>query len=403
MDTCCVFDIYSVPGFIDVVKNNFDETLKINKVNYKTKANNSYNIIRYNKNLITKDLIPTLGIIKSLVFNDDYKAIGFAPPKALDLSTFQLLYPVPDSSIIAEEFVEGVMINLFWNPKMNIDGGWEISTRNTVGGAIFCKNTSPKKTCSDLFKETIAATSLDIHELNKAYCYSFVMRHPTILNVAEPELYLVEIFEIVHTLTEMILVFQMNLHSVKHKIPCLKGSKIKFPKQYYNWSSYEELKDVYASINSPTSCMGVILRNKITGERSKILNPLQQVIMTIFRNGEKELYKYLVLRKEGKVKEFLQLNPNNKKMWSLFRKYIHDFTTTLHKNYLDCYVKKIYTIESFPLLFRRHLQNLHEIYIHNLVVKKSSITLEKIINYINTMNTDLLLYSLISPIREITS
>jgi hypothetical protein len=400
MDTCCVYDIYSIPGFVDVIKNNFDETLKINKVNYKTKSNDSYYIIRYNKNLITKDLIPTLGVIKSIVFNEDYKAIGFAPPKALDFSTFKNLYPVADDSIIAEEFVEGIMVNLFWNPKMNIDGGWEISTRNTVGADIFCKNIYPKKTCADLFKETIAASSLDIHDLNKAYCYSFVMRHPVFMNVEDPELYVVEIFEIVHTLKEIILVFQMNLQTLKNKISCFKESKIKFPQQYDNWSNYEELKDIYASINASTSCKGVILRNRITGERSKILNPMRQYSSMILCNGEKELYKYLVLRKEGKVKEFLQLNPKNKKIWSLFRKYIHDFTTTLHKNYVDCFIKKTHTFESFPELFRTHLQNLHEIYIHNLVHKKSSITLQKVIHYINTMNPELLFYWLC---REITS
>jgi len=400
METCCIYDIYSVPGFIDVIKNNFDETLKINKVHCKTKSNDSYYMIRYNKNLITKELIPTLGIIKSVVFNDDYKAIGFAPPKGLDFSTFKNLYPLPDDSIVAEEFVEGVMINLFWNPKMNLDGGWEISTRNTVGGDIFCKNTHPKKTYAELFKESIAFNSLDIHELNKVYCYSFVMRHPAFIDVEDPELYLVEIFEIVHTLKEMILVFQMNLHSMKNKISCLKESKIKFPKQYDNWSNYEELKNVYASINTSTTSRGVILRNLITGERSTILNPMREYNNIIIRNGEKELYKYLVLRKEGKVKEFLQLQPNNKKMWSLFRKYIHDFTITLHKNYLACYVKRIYTLEFFPKIFQTHLQNLHKIYIHDLVHRKSSITLQKVIHYINTLNPDLLFYWLC---REITS
>jgi len=400
MDTCCVFDISRVPGFIDVMKNNFDETLKINRINYKTKRNDYYYIIRYNKNFITKDNIPDVGIIKSVVFNDALEAVGFAPAKSIDFSIFKNLYPVKNDYIIAEEFVEGAMINLFWNSKINIDGGWEISTRNTVGGEIFCNNKKPKKTYADLFKDTIKSSSLDINELNKSYCYSFVMRHPGFINISQPELYLVEIFEIVQTLKEIILVFQMNLNVIKNKINCLKESKVKFPKQYDNWSNYDELKDIYASINARNCCKGVILRNINTGERSKILNPLLNYTKIILQTGEKELLKYLLLRKEGKVKESLKLHPENKKSWNTFRKYIHDFTFMLHKKYIDYYVKRCRTIESLPELLQRHLQNLHEIYIHTLRIKNLKITLETVTNYVNTMNSEVLLYCLVSPLRE---
>lgn len=403
MQTLAMYNICSIPGFVDVLKNNFDETLKINKVNYTTKNNESYSIIRYNKELITEDGVPSLGMLKSLIFNDDLKAIGFAPPKSLDYNTFQKLYPDKTDFIVGEEFVEGVMINLFWNPKMNFDGGWEISTRNTVGGFIFCNNAQPRKTYADLFREAIACVNLDIHELNKTHCYSFVMKHPDIYSISrvvKPELYLVEIYEIVQTLKEIILVFQMNVNVMKDKIRCLKMSNVRFPEKYYDWNDYSDLKKFYASANASHSCKGVILRNLITGERSKIVNPAYNYIRLINRVGEKELYKYLVVRKEGRVKEFLKMYPVEKRKWRIFREFLHNFTEELHDNYMDCYVKKLTVIENIPKIFRTHVQQLHEIYIKNFIGKNVSITKCEVINYVNNIASDVLLYCLNKPLRE---
>lgn len=397
MQTLAVYNMCNIPGFVDILRNNFDETLKINKVNYTTKNNESYSIIRYNKELITDDVVPSLGMLKSFVFNNELKAIGFAPPKSLDYKRFQKLYPIKTDFIVGEEFVEGVMINLFWNPKMNFDGGWEISTRNTVGGYIFCNNVQPRKTYADLFKDAIAYANLDIHELNKSYCYSFVMKHPdiySISHVAKPELYLVEIYEIVQTLKEIILVFQMNVNVAKEKIHCLKTSNIRFPEQYCGWNNYSDLKKLYASTNASHSFKGVILRNLITGERSKIVNPAHNYIRLIKRVGEKELYKYLVVRKEGKVKEFLKMYPVEKKKWSIFRDLVHSFTEDLYENYTDCYVKKLTVIENIPKIFRTSVQQLHEIYIHQLMYKKQCISETFVRKYVNELDPDILFFLL---------
>lgn len=404
MLTSGIFNIHGIPGFVDVLRNNFDETLKINKVNYTTKSNESYSIIRYNKTMMTEELVPSLGMIKSIVFNEDLKAIGFAPPKSLNCNTFQKLYSQKSDFVIAEEFVDGVMINLFWNPKMNIGGGWEISTRNTVGGIIFCNHLQPKKTYADLFKEVIDSVNLDIHKLNKSYCYSFVMQHPDIHNIysfIKPKLYLVEIYEIVQTLSELILVFQMNIDNIKEKMYCFKASTVKVPERYEDWIDYSDLKRVYASANTRYSCKGVILRNLLSGERSKILNPTHHYIKLLHRVGEKEMYKYLVMRKEGRVKEFLKAYPVEKKKWSNFREFLHSFTNELHENYMDCYVKKAKMVENIPKMFRTHVQELHEIYSRNCVGgKKNVITYREVIYYINTLPPDVLLFYLNYPLRE---
>lgn len=388
------FDLHKIPNFKEIMMNNFDETLKINKTNCLTKRNDAYSIIRYNKNLFSKESVLTTGLIKCLVLNDEKKAIGFAPPKSIDLSDFERVYPEKTDSIVAEEFIDGVMINLFWNPRINIAGGWEIATRNSVGADIFCAG---KKTYSTLFKEIINTLNFDINKLDPAFSYSFVMQHPDFSNVTQfsKELYLVEMYEIVQTLNDIILVFQIDT-----TLTLMSNPGLKFPKKFENWSSYSELKHKFASSNAHYSSKGVVLRNADTGERSKILNPTHLHVQHTLNVGEKELYKYLVFRREGKVKDFLKFYPNEKSKLSLFRDYIHNFTNTLHQNYLDCYVRKTNNIECVSDIFRAHLLCLHEIYICKLLRKKEIITNTVVILYVNTLPVDALFYCLNKPIRD---
>lgn len=384
-----IFYIHRIPGFLDVLKNNFDETLKINKINYTTKRNDSYSIIRYNKNLMTSELAPTLGLIKCLVLNEQQKAVGFAPIKALNFEDFARLNSENTSDIIAEEFIDGIMVNLFWNPSISISGEWEISTRNSVGGHIFCIN---KKTCATIFKEVISFVNLDIHGLNKSYSYSFVMKNADSL---KPELYLVEIYEIMQTITEIILVFQMDREATVEKIDCFKCSDVKLPKQYKDWSAYDELQYNFASLKSSIITKGVVLKNQVNGERSTIYNPVYKFLT--FCSDEKEFYKYLTLRHEGKIKEFLSFYPEEKKKWSIFREYLHDFTKVLHQLYIDCYVKKLKHVSEAKALFRSHMLRLHGIYVTELIRKKQHISYGIVKKYVNELSPHILFLLLIKP------
>jgi hypothetical protein len=387
------YDLNKIPNLKEIMMNNFDETLKINKTSYITKRNDSYSIIRYNKNLITNETAFTIGQIKCLILNDEKKAVGFAPPKSIDFDTFKSLYPEKTDCIVAEEFIDGVMINLFWNPKIGLAGGWEIATRNSVGADIFCSN---KKIYSALFKDALNEANLDVHQLSKSYSYSFVMQHPSFSCATKIDLYLIEIYEIIQTENNIILVFQLPNESCDD---LFKNSTVKFSKILYDWNDYQELKNKYASANTYYSSKGVVLRNIDTGHRSKIQNPTHERVLESISNksAKEELLTYLILRNSGKIKEFLTLHPEKKRKFGLLRKYIHDFTKTLHQNYLDCYVKKIQRIDDFRKIFRTHLQRLHEIYING---KKQCITIKKVIDYVNKLSPDALFFCLDQPLRD---
>ena len=153
-----------------------------------------YNIIRYDKDILSKELIPIIGRYRSVIVNDDEKVISFSPPKSLDASTFMKMYPCDEESshnIVAQEFIEGTMINVFYN-----DGVWEIATKGTIGGNVrFFKNS--KDTFRSMFNETLDYIGLTYDMLDKSYSYSFVLQHPKnriVIPFENPKLYLMDYY-----------------------------------------------------------------------------------------------------------------------------------------------------------------------------------------------------------------
>lgn len=393
MKSSIFFEISNIIGFDNLIRNTPIEILKLNKITCTTKNNESYTIVRYNRKFITEDVVGTIGLLKSLILNDNLEAIGYSPPKAYVYNTFLTLNPEKTQDIVAEEFIDGAMINVFWNPKINLAGGWEISTRNSAGAEIFVQSANTKKTYFTLFKETLVHINLNINDLNKSYCYSFVMQHPSIPSISKYktiELYLIEIYEIIQTANGKIRIFQID----RSEVSCfLKNTSVKFPKIDNDWENYDDLKNKYASITTPFQCKGVILRNCINGQRSKICNPAHNFAKQMKCIGKKELYKYLFLRHSGKVGEFLKLNPEYKKNFGVFRMYVHEFTNELHKNYIKCFIEKK-GAENAIEVFRSHLNNLHYMYLTKLRLEKECVNNTVVKKYVNELKPELLFFCL---------
>ena len=145
-----------IPGFNDAINNDNNESsniLKLNKVDCRTSNNQKYKVIRYDKNFLSIDLIPTYGLCRSVILNSDNTVVSFAPPKSIKSEDFIRSYPENTQGIRAEEFVEGTMINVFWDPKIGLSGSWEISTRNTVGATSSFYKNSHSKTFRNMFLE----------------------------------------------------------------------------------------------------------------------------------------------------------------------------------------------------------------------------------------------------------
>jgi hypothetical protein len=403
-----VYKLGDIPGFKNMLlnesindsENNYNTT-KFNKVSYVTKNNNKYNIIRYDKEILSLDLIPTVGLLRSIVVDAANHVVSFSPPKSLPNSSFIGNNPERSDDIVAEEFVEGTMINVFWDKTSGLSGSWEFATRNTVGGEL-CFYKKNAKTFRAMFLEAAQNNDFNLNMLNPTYCYSFVLQHPDnriVVPFKKTQLYLVEVYEIVNTADGTVNVFSHDLSVVKN-YDGWSSVSIRFPQVYDNWSTYEDLKNEYASMNTSYEVLGVVIKNKKTLERTKLRNPVYEYVRHLRGNQPKNQYQYLSLRKEGKVGDFLQYYPENKKDFSYFRDKIHEFTYALYKNYISCYIKKEKPLKEFPDHFRTHMFHLHKMFVDELKSNNEYVNNTVVINYVNNLHPSLQMYSMNACLRK---
>lgn len=394
-----------IPDFNDIVhtdNNNTSSILKLNKVEYLLNKEKQlfYTVIRYDKNFLNSDLIETYGLCRSIILNADKQVVSFAPPKSIPSDKFITKYPEKMDNIIAQQFVEGTMINVFWDTNIGLNGGWEIATRNTIGAnSSFYKSDSMKK-FRVMFLEAAKYNNLVLERLNPNYCYSFVLQHPEnriVVPFKSPQLYLVAMYSIDNKDKNNIMVYTMDNIYIRQLD--WQNSTIKFP-EIYSFQSYSDLIEKYASMNTSYDILGVVLYNTSTGERCKIRNPVYEQVRNLRGNQPKLQYQYLCLRKEGKVKDFLQYYPENKKDFSSFRDQVHLFTETLFANYISCYVKKQKPLLEFSEQYRTHMYHLHNIYMTDLREKKMFVTNTIVINYVNQLHPSLLMYCLNFQMRK---
>lgn len=392
-----------ITGFNEVINNNNDNDplniLKLNKVECKTN-NQKYKIIRYDKQFLSIDLVSTYGLCRSVILNSENTVVSFAPPKSMPADEFFLKNPENKETIRAEEFVEGTMINVFWDSTIGLSGSWEISTRNTVGAdSTFYKNTNTQ-TFRSMFLEAAKENNLILDKLNKTYCYSFVLQHPQnriVVPFKKPTLYLVALYKIDNSDKNNIVVYFIDIKDVKKYD--WNDATIKFP-QIYEFEKYSELIEKYASMNTSYDVLGVVLYNFVTGERTKIRNPVYEQVRNLRGNQPKLQYQYLSLRKEGRVGDFLKFYPEYKKEFSVFRDQVHLFTETLFLNYISCYIKKEKPLINFSEQYRTHMFNIHQHYLNILRENKLFVTNTIVIKYVNNLHPSLLMYCLNYNMRK---
>ena len=352
--------------------------------------------------MISADIISSIGLLRSVIVNNENIVVGFAPPKAYSFDTF---IAEPENELntymVAEEFIEGTMINVFWDKTIGINGGWEIATRNTVGADVcFYKDCKNAKTFRKMFLDAAHDNNLNLNMLNPQYCYSFVLQHPEnriVVPFKKTAIYLVEVYEIINE-NNTVIVQCVDIELVKY-YSLWSETGIQFPK-IYNFENYNELIQTYASMNTSYDILGVIIKNKITHNRCKIRNPVYEYVRNLKGNQPKIQYQYLCLRQQGKIGDFLKYYPENKKDFSFFRKLLHEFTAILYKNYISCYIKKERPLLEFPEQFRTHMFHIHSLYTNELKPDNKYVNNIVVINYVNKLHPSLQMHGLNAPLRK---
>lgn len=353
------------------------ESLKLSIKKY-TYKDNGYKIIRYDKGFLTKDLYGSIGLLRSVILNKNNNIVVFSPPKSESPDVFEKSYS--PSECYAEEYIEGTMINLYFDEILN---DWNVATRSTVGAKItFYKHSirDNNLTFRDMFLQTC---DIDFDVLDKKICYSFVLQHKLnriVKPIYDSAIYLVKMYTI-----DKLNVTEVVLNAEDKKMFETKFN-VKFPKTF-DFDSYEMLKEDWVSPKTPYKIMGIIVNHKTNGTRTKFRNINYENVRKLRGNQPKLQYHYLCLRKEGKVKDYLEYYPENKHAFNEFRDMLHMITRILYTYYCQCYKKKEKPLMEFPSQYRTHMFKLHEIYTNELKEQKKYINLGKTIEYVNNLHS----------------
>jgi hypothetical protein len=409
-ETRTVYKLNDILGFNELMDTNLHtlvemaqpKSLKLNKITYKTNTNQEYKIIRYDKNVLSNDMVLHHGLLRSIVVNSANNVVCFSPPKSVPIDLFHFYFNNETllDGVQAEEFVEGTMINVFWDETIGLSGAWEIATRNSVGGETTNKTSQISARFRNMFKEALEYCHLELKDLEKQYCYSFVLKHPEnmiVCPVLKMALYLVEVFEIVNTEDGTVNVFPVNLETIKG---AFKNTKVQFPEIYKGWNTIDDIRDKYASMNTGFEVMGFVLRERTTNMRTKMRNPVYEYCKNLKGTDAKVQYQYLVLSKQRRIKGYLQRFPEHIQLFFKFKKQLYDFTNQLMKNYADFYIHKTIKMDEIPKEYKSHLYAIHRHYVDVLKPAGEYVNKTEVIKYIYNLDSGKLLYALNKPMQE---
>ena len=346
-------------------------------------------IIKYNKNNLTKDNIHSLGLFRSVIIDNNGRILSFSPPKSIPY--YQFIEENNLDDCIIEPIIEGTMINVFWDYTIN---DWNISTKSTVGArCVF--NIEDGKTFRYMFLDIMNTIGLEFEHLNPQLVYSFVMKHPLnriVVPVDKCNLTLIAVYSIKNNEIQIINDLNSFIHNCYDII-----------KPYKDDNKYTEFVDIYehfSSDNMPYIFPGIVIKNKLTGARTKIRNSNYERVRHLKGNTPKMQYHYYYLRQNGLVKDFLKYYPEYRQKFSEHRSILHSWTNTLYQNYVDCFIKKLKPLREFPYNFKTHMYKLHELYLNKYMPEKKYITRNAVIEYVNTLPPPRLMYSVNHIFKE---
>jgi len=396
-------------------------SLKLTMKNWKTDTG-MYSIIKYDKQafVLTSEDYESMGLLRSVVVDEAGRIVAYSPPKCVYLSeqreaAFNENNIMSESSDVvtndwyAEEFVEGTMINMFYSEK---GGAWEIATKSTVGAnVVFYAPKNPKETVEirekdtfrNMFFETCAKVGFKYEELPREFMYSFVLQHPKnriVMPINSAAIYIIGVYSINNDTLDVTQLSSAGFVE-NYGGEGGEGGAILRPKQLFvDDYSVNGFKKEYASMNSSYNMMGVVFCNMTTGERMKVRNPMYEMVKNMKGVGQKLQLQYLTLRHGGRISDYLKAYPEYKGDFAVFRNQLHEFTRSLHQNYLDCFVFKKQAFGEFPQQYKKFMSGLHKKYLEELREIKGSVTFTYVVEFVNTQNPLLLMYSLNYVVRE---
>jgi hypothetical protein len=296
--------------------------------------------------------------LRGLVVNKENKIVCIPPQKAIKVDEID---GSDDGVMVYEELIDGTMINLF-----HANDEWIISTRTEIGGY---NKWGHNKSFKMLFDES---RDFRYEDLNKDYCYSFVMRHVDNRNIApieKNELYIVEMYQIKDG----------SMNRVMYE---------DYPEYFLKVDRVEGKNQMIDLLNRSTYLKGYTL--KMDDKRYKIENSSFEAIKKIFVNKNHVCLTYLELRKNGTLTEYLKYFPEKSKIFEEYRNKVHVLSNDIYSTYRDVFIYKKMEKNKISYHIKPFVYEIHKKYLSS----KSPIKWGDIKDYVYNLECERIYFSL---------
>ena len=376
------------------IKSEYLPNVNVNTIHYNK---NAYQLAKYVKSNVNRDNVLTTGLFRSVIARNG-KVLSFAPPKSMETSHFIQTYDASECDV--EEFVEGTMINMFYDDNYQYTNTekskWIICTKSNIGAknSFFTNgHINPEDTFYNMFLDACNHAKLDFDTLDKSYQYSFVLQHPRnriVLDIKEPTLYLISVNKISDD-NVVTRVFERQ--------ELFKHTNVKFPKSYnYECKDLREFEKEWENIDGKNLHdyreMGLVVVHRITGNRTKFRNPHYEYVKVLRGNQPKLEYRFIELWQEKRVEEYLSYFPECKTLFNEYWSKLSKFMDTAFNNYVACYMLKRQALKEYPFEYRNHMYELHAIYKEKLRCQSKVVTIPIAVEYFRTLPTAKIMFSL---------
>lgn len=404
-------------------------------VHYSKTPSGTFYILKYDRAKLKDTEYETVGRFRSVVFDSNGQICCVAPPKMLKLTDEMKTQPVNSAGghLNAEEYVEGMMVNLFYN---KVSEKWYVSTKSSVGevsfdhiqeaaaaavaatgeasAAVESSESGPSTFQKLNIQEVLRRRICDIlsvlpnglEAVPKQYCYSFVLQHPKnqIVNVITvPKLYLVAVYELVERdegTTSSVGVSAIRIErdifsssfggTVSHMpsgLTCI-ADETDDTTATFTPHTVEDYCRMYGSAETRSvSLPGVVFHDTDTGFCYKQRNPKYESVKKRKGVEQKLLAQYLQLRKDRAIDEYLKYHPQHSRVFHQFRERLHEYTLRLYDAYIEHYVKKnAKPLKDYPRELKTHMYKLHyDVFLATMKEAGTFVTKHTVINYVNNL------------------
>ena len=285
---------------------------------------------------------PHVGRFRSVIWDKTTnKPIPVAPARGL---SFNEAIADGIKDFVAEEFVDGTMINIVWD---HVTSKWIPFTRTQIGAKGHFFGTQP---FAELFWEAFHNSVLMEADLDKSVAYSWVLQHPEERIVAAAPYGIARLF-----LIRCISRDGGGPADIPARLQPFR------PAVYPALKSLEDVKEFVVGQGRRLGAQfqGVCLKTA-DGKRYKLRTNEYDEARHLRGNQAKRPYLWLERWSEGRLPQYLRLYPEEACDAETVVNRFKDATEELHRLYLQVYRQKSMPLGEAPQKYRKLLWDLHK-------------------------------------------